>query len=367
MNRIPMSRDARSAERFAGLLDIDGSQAATADPAMGSLLLVANSLRAAGRASGPVGPEADFRAALRQRLVAVATVQGVEPEAIGHGRTAIGSRAYRRIAAFAGTVAIVTSVAGVGVAASRSLPGDPFYGIKRGTESVQLWAASGNLAKGKRHLEFARTRLAEAQALPDDSSHLASTLTAMNVQTKEGTSELISAYQSSKSMAPLADLVVFSREQIAGLLALAPTLPVALRSQDTTSIQLLDGVVNQVNTVSNDACVLCVVPGGTPSPGGHLPSVAPLHSPIPSTKLTPQPVTSNHPSTGPIKTPIPVHTTLPTSVPTKLPTKLPTHLPTGILTIIPSLSPSLPSLGVHKSPPPIVPPLPIVSSLLPGL
>jgi Domain of unknown function (DUF5667) len=388
MNGPRIGRGANRADaRFAQLLDLS-SPAIAADASMGSMLLVANALSAAGHSTGPAAPDPAFRAALRQRLVAVATVQAVEPiTPIGRERTAVGYRVQRRVAALAGAVAIVTSVAGVGVAASRSLPGDPFYGIKRGTEGVQLWAASGNLAKGRRHLEFARTRLAEAQALPPNSSHLASTFQAMNVQTADGTHDLIAAYTASKSLVPLADLETFTQQQVAGLISLAPTLPAGLRSQDQQAITLLTGVVNTVNSVSHHACVLCTVTGGgSPLPGGGgvippslLPSVLPSITTgiLPTSPANP----THHASTAPTLPTPPVspstgatsrsHPTLPTSVPTILPTKIPTLIPTAIPTLIqlpPSLLPTLPPLGTnpHKSPKPSLPPLPI-SSLLPTL
>jgi hypothetical protein len=389
MNPPRIGRGANRADaQFARLLDL-ASPAVAADASMGSMLLVAGALRAAGHSTGPAAPDPAFRAALRQRLVAVATVQAVEPiSPIGRERTAVGYRTQRRVAALAGAVAIVTSVAGVGVAASRSLPGDPFYGIKRSTEGVQLWAASGNLAKGKRHLEFARTRLAEAKALPPNSSHLASTFNAMNAQTTDGTHDLIAAYLSSKSLVPLADLETFTQEQVAGLVSLAPTLPATLRSQDQQAVALLTGVVNTVNSVSHHACILCgVAGGGSPLPG--VPGLTPpagLPSVLPSITTgilpTSPPNPSRHASTAPTLPTLPIspstgatshsHPTLPSGLPTILPTKIPTLLPTVIPTLIPlppSLIPTLPPLGTHhhKSPQPTLPPIPVVSSLLPGL
>jgi hypothetical protein len=346
---------------------------------MGSMMLVASALRAAGHSAAPAAPDPAFRAALRQRLVAVATVQAVEPAIEGErARAAVGYRTQRRVAAFAGSVAIVTSLVGVGVAASRSLPGEPFYGVKRATENVQLWTASGNLAKGKRHLEFARTRLAEAQALSPNSSHLASTLAAMNTQTTDGTHDLIAAYMTSKSLVPLADLETFTREQIAGLQKLAPTLPVALRSTDTQSIQLLTGVVNTVDKVSNNACILCVVsPGGSVLPPlRHSTSPSPgQHTVVPTTKPTPLPGTSrlNNSSPNPVTVPTSgatshTHQSVPSGLPTILPTKIPSILPTGLplpTSLLPTALPT--SVHHHKNPLPSLPPLPIVSSLLPGL
>ena len=77
-----------------------------------------------------------------------------------------GRRISQRMSALVGSVVILTSLTGVGVATARSVPGSPFYDLKRVTESVQLWATPGQANKGLRHLHFARARLAEAEQLP---------------------------------------------------------------------------------------------------------------------------------------------------------------------------------------------------------
>jgi Domain of unknown function (DUF5667) len=361
MNR-PLTR--RHAEQFAALLE--GSSSTTvADPALASLAAIAGSLRVAGTVTGPPGLEPQFRAALRQRLVAVASVQAADPGLAAAGpreraAAVVGSRSRQRLAALAGTIAIATSVAGVAVAASRSLPGDPFYGVKKATESVQLWTARGDLAKGKRHLEFARTRLAEAGKLPSSSSHLASTLAAMNSQTAQGSHELIAAYQSSKSTEPLADLTRFSEQQYVGLTQLATTLPAALRRQDVASIAVLSSVVRQVQAVSHGRCILCLPTGGS-TPGGS-PTSSGAH---PSASPTPTPRAS-HRSGSPTPS---SHSLIPTLKASPLPTALPIHSPQIPL---PTLTPNpIISTLLHphhsSTPKPLISPLPVVSKLLGGL
>jgi hypothetical protein len=361
-------------ERFARLLELSSSAGATEDPAMGSLVNLASALRVAGQAPGLPMPDPDFRAALRQRLVAVATVQ--EPDAVTHGARSpkqtvadISYRTRRRLAALAGTFAVATSVAGVGVAAAHSLPGDPFYGVKRATESVQLWVTRGDDAKGKRHLQFARQRLAEAKALPSDSSHIVSTLAAMDSQTTQGTDELIASYQSTHATAPLADLLTFSRIQAADLLQLAPTLTPAAQAAEAKSLLLVKGVVVQVRHAAPGVCVLCA-PGLAPTPNGS------TQSPSPSPHKSAHP--SKHPSNGasapagsssqPSGGASPRHSGgLPTTPPTSLlPTHQPTRLPTGNPTkLLPTQLPtkSLQSTLNHHKPTP----LPILSSVLGGV
>jgi hypothetical protein len=320
-------------EQFARLLEVSSSVAAV-DPTMGSLASLANALRVAGQAPGMPRTDPAFRAALRQRLVAVATVQAPAQATTTAqpGRNAaqvMAYRAQRRIAALAGVVTLSTSLAGIGVAAARSLPGDPFYGVKRATESVQLWATRGDEAKGKRHLEFARTRLAEAKEMSPTDSHLASTLSAMDAETKEASTELISAYHSSHSTQPLADLVTFSSQQLSDLNQLATTLPDALKAKEAASAGLVTSVVHHVHKVARGVCILC----GPTGNGGHTGPPSPQPSNHPSRHP------SDHPSTGGNGH----HSTHPTSHPTKSgsPTKSSgpksTHTP---IIVLPTITPS---------------------------
>jgi len=153
----------RRADEFARLLEGGGS---TNDPGLAPLVGLARSLQ-----SLPLGPTPDFRDALRQRLLAVAAVAPAAAPArtaskLGGLDRLVGSwRAQRRFAVAAGAMAGVVAIAGVGVAGSRSLPGDPLYGIKRGTEAVQLATTHGLQARGELHLRFAKERLSEVERL----------------------------------------------------------------------------------------------------------------------------------------------------------------------------------------------------------
>src|SRR4051794_8273299 len=243
---MSLSPTKRRAEQFADLLERD---ARTDDAGLAPLLALGTALRSAAVADGPA-PE--FRTALRQRLVAVATVQGVGETASVTTRvreTAGAWRVQRRGALVAGGAAAVTAVAGVSIGASPPLPGDAFYGLKQASESVQLAAAQGNEAQGKKHLDFARARLSEVEALAGrgealptlvpgrpsaaaaparsgDSETITDTLRAMDDQTRAGAEDLYAAYQHSGSIEPLATLHAFTQKQYAELMALLPSLPV---------------------------------------------------------------------------------------------------------------------------------------------
>lgn len=341
-------------EQFARLLELSSAASVGTDGPMASMANLANALRSAGQSAMLPAPDPAFRDALRQRLVAVATVQGDLPAADRAGErgfAAISYRMQRRVAAITGAVAVATSFAGVGVAAAHSLPGDPFYGVKRATESVQLWVARGDEAKGQKHLEFAATRLAEARKLSPSSSHIASTLSAMDAETKAGSSELITAYKSSHSTAPLADLVTFTNNQVKGLSELAATLPPDLKKKEAASVALLGGVAVQVKKVANGVCILCkpgpVVTTHRTSPP---PKPGPHQSKHPGTKASQQPG-----STGP-STPVSPH-------PSKHASTQPSQHPTET-SILPTPTSILSSILHPKH---TLSPLPVVSKLLDNL
>src|SRR4051794_9901735 len=236
----------RRAAQFAALLE---APARTDDPALAPYVALAGALRAMPVASGP-SPE--FRDALRTRLLAVATVQGVgAPDLSATARlrqAGITWNFQRRMAIVAGAAAAAPAVAGVGVGASRSLPGDPFYGVKRATERVQLATTTGQEAKGKRHLEFARTRLHEVEALVGQDSALSefmpgqvgalghltneaktstivATLQDMDAETRAGAQDLLAVYTDSGRTEALQALNTFTLAQYGDLRDVVPALP----------------------------------------------------------------------------------------------------------------------------------------------
>ena len=356
----------RRANEFAALLD---RPARTDDPELAPYVALAGALRAVPVTAGP-SPE--FRAALRQRLVAVATVQGVpQPESAMQRVRAAGItwNFQRRVAIVAGAAAAATAVAGVGVGASRSLPGDAFYGVKRATENVQLALTTGQEAKGKRHLEFARTRLHEVEALAGTNSALAgflpgqvgalghlsneaktstivATLQDMDAETRAGAEDLLAAYASSESAEPLEALDSFTREQFGDLKDVVSALPTDAQPRAERSLSLLTVVAARTRQAAL---------GGTGSPAtgsgstGH-PGSSPSTSAKPAKTASPKPghqggsaEPSTSPSSGvptvtnPVPTEAPTIPSLPTVVP--VPTNLPSTLPP-----LPSLS-ELPLLG----------------------
>ncbi|HEX4015837.1 MAG TPA: DUF5667 domain-containing protein, partial [Frankiaceae bacterium] len=188
----------RKADAFAALLDGTG-KAGSQDPALAHLAQLTQRLSAVPQ------PSAAFKSALREQLVhaaahpasgslstgalhtgAVHTVPRprVSP---GHGAgsggsgaggiagsgasgsssalMSLGKSAPLWIKLFTGVTAAAVSATGVGVGAHRALPGDPFYGIKKQVEAVQLDLASGAREKATTQLGFAQARINELKQL----------------------------------------------------------------------------------------------------------------------------------------------------------------------------------------------------------
>ncbi|MCW2584886.1 MAG: hypothetical protein JWN55_402 [Frankiales bacterium] len=412
-------------EELARLLDgaVSGPGALTAGHAA-----LATRLRAVAPALNAVAaPRPEFRSQLRQRLVAVATVQAAADAPYATPLTrhnplqAAASwshthRAQRRIGVTAGVMAGVIAFTGVAVAASRSLPGAPFYGLKRAAEGVQLQFAAGDTARGTKHLQFAETRLREVRALAHGDQELAlggamtpvaasstapvaapqalggslqdrleATLRDFNSETKIGTALLQSVFRETGKPEPLRILKTFSAQQRSRLTALLPTLPATVRGDAQDSLDL-------VTNVGTDASQLLALgtcgaqcypqpapsvtsepapkPGVTaaPSPSaadnnGVPPCVCTQPTATPEPTPATQPTATAEPTSEPTPTATPSDTPSPSPepTPTSSPSAPPMPLPTAIMTLLPSLPPlPLPLL-------PSLPALPPLASLLPSL
>ena len=177
----------RKADAFAALLD-GTSKAGSSDPALANLAKITQ------RLSSVPQPSPAFKAALRQQLVHAASTTAAAGPTIGalhvphprvspgHGAGAsgaagsgasgtssaimgLGKSAPIWIKIFSGIAAATVAGTGVGVGAHRALPGDPFYGIKKQVEAVQLDLASGAADKAKTRLGFAHARVNELKQL----------------------------------------------------------------------------------------------------------------------------------------------------------------------------------------------------------
>lgn len=336
----PLGTRARSAE-LARLLEGSGAMTATV---AGPHAAVAGRLRTAGiEINAGVAPRAEFRAALRTRLVAVASVQAAAGGAAGtatptRGRTLDSAvswsqsrRAQRGIGLAAGAMASVVALAGIAVAGSQSLPGDPFYSVKRGGEALELHTAAGNVAKGSKHLQFAAERLREVRELslgrdaafsgsPEHplaagalggsvSKRARSALADMDRETRIGSDLLTSAYRDTNSDAPLEILSRFAGRQTRDLQALLPDLPAATRLRAETSLALVSGVaVDASQLLAVGVCTgLCApsqaAPALPPPSGGPVPQPAPRATTDAPCGCQPAPDPARTPAATPAVTP----------------------------------------------------------------
>jgi hypothetical protein len=282
-----------------------------APPAVSREVAVATRLRQAGAETAPA-PSAEFRSALRTRLMAVAAVQGVGATATSASPSAAPGRtwAQRATVVGAGALATVVAASGVAVAGSRSLPGDPFYGVKRTAEAVQLRVADGGREEGIRHLQFASTRMREVRALllgrdaprgaapltglgDDDLEAVRAAMADMDDDTREGLRLLTGAYEQTRADSTLEELRRFAARQRAGLAEVMPALGGTALAQAQGSLALVDGVRAQADQLLVRVdCTAACDPART-APGGGGGATAPCDcggtQPTPSQAAVPPP------------------------------------------------------------------------------
>jgi hypothetical protein len=217
-------------------------------------------------------PDPAWQAKTRARLVAMAAVRSPAPEPVSplrrlfsRAEDATPSRLRGRLTAgLAGAAVAVTAMATLVAVATGAGPGDPLYGLKRGTEQTQL-ALAGD-ARGQTLLEFARTRLHEledltgdgASALPAaggptsegttvlaadaDPALVLETLATMDAQTTEGAAFLTDQAVDTGDSAPLDELTAWTGDQAEGLAALRPALPASTAEELDASLARLSEI-----------------------------------------------------------------------------------------------------------------------------
>jgi hypothetical protein len=153
-----------------------------------------------------------------------------------------GRRARARGAILVGVAVGAIAVSGMSAASENAMPGDPLYGMKRSTERAQLALASSDLSRGQLFLDFARTRLAEAQAVRGDSVGFAAVLDDMDAETRHGVKLLTTSGMQRGDEAALDAIGTFltgQRRQVSGLLDGAGRPE---RERASASLTLLDSI-----------------------------------------------------------------------------------------------------------------------------
>jgi hypothetical protein len=365
---VPLLSSAKKAEEFAKLLEGSGSAGSGDLSTLQGL---------ASRLSAVPQPRPQFASALRDRLMSDAattlpSAAGAGAGSSGAGSSGAGSSGTGAAASTgssatsaasttgsavsaggsalsataplwtqlaAGAAATAIAVTGVGVGASRSLPGDLLYGVKRQAEGVQLDLAGGSTDVALTHLGFARARLDEMSGLLDDHAagaplspelqkRIRTLLTEWAGETSRGTTVLLDQLSAGTSDADALrrKLIDFTDSQARGLTIVVQRLP------DTT-LQSLTGsafaYLQRVDTALGNPVDLARL---LPSLGLALPTTSTAATPakpgtVPTTGSSAQPPATGGSPTG----------STPTSVPT-----LP--IPTGGHAVPRNTTPTTPSL-----------------------
>jgi uncharacterized protein DUF5667 len=290
--------DRRSAERFAELLDESSggrrhhSAPGAGDEQLAELVAVGHGLSAARPG---VSVDSEFRVGLRAMLVATAERDGigrtataddheaataVQPAApaTGGSRFAVfglgGRRIRARGAIVIGVAAGAMAVSGISAASENAAPGDALYGVKRSAERAQLAMAGSDVTRGQLSLDFARTRLAEATALPGDDKEFGSVLNDMDNSTRRGVSLLTTSAVAQHDTKPLTTVDSFAASQQHTLNPVLSRLNDTNRTRALASISLLEAVQQRVDNLRGGLSCSSASPIGTDVLGPKLHSCA---------------------------------------------------------------------------------------------
>ncbi|MGH8794378.1 MAG: DUF5667 domain-containing protein [Stackebrandtia sp.] len=257
----------RRAERFAELLDAaEGGRRShkrsVHDDELTTLADVGHALRQSAPPEETTGPDPQFQAALRQRLMAVASVQGIgvtagdkPAEKVEEVRERKPLFGRRRLTVAAALAAGVLGLSGVSTASGDAVPGDTLYPVKRSAERAQLALAGSEVNRGQLHLEFARNRLDEAQYVADDPDALMNALSDMDDDTLQGVRALTSAAVDRQDAVVLDTIDGFAAEQSEELSELMDSLAGESWSAASESMSLLDSATERSDSLRDS--LLC--------------------------------------------------------------------------------------------------------------
>ncbi|MGY1691311.1 DUF5667 domain-containing protein [Geodermatophilus sp. SYSU D01105] len=235
-------------------------------------------------------PDPAFRAATRERLVAMAAVRTPEPAARWRLRRLLAVRAdgaagrpwrTRLTAGLAGAALTVSALGTLVALADDARPGDVLYGVKRGTEETQLVLAGDD--RGLTLLQFAATRLEELEALSGTGATdvVVDVLDTMDAQTTEGAALLTTRAVAGPDTTAVDELAGWVARQSAGLSALQPGVPDGATTDLHESVDLLAAV--GARAAGLRAALSC--PGGPATDGtdplGPVPVPCPAELPAP--------------------------------------------------------------------------------------
>jgi len=235
------------------------------------------------------GPAPDFRAALRNRIVAEAAVSRSWLDRFAEAwevRNAAMRRNFKMV--FATAVAAIVLLAGGSVfaVAAKSVPGDWDYFAKRLHEDARLLVTRANVPRAYLEMDFARERLDEMKILiirgKQNADPYFVDLNDMDARTLDAARLLVTAFRQTHQSAPLHKLASFAAAQRNGLEVLIDRMPPAVRPPARDSIDILQRVSDRVVGIMGGC--LCpanaLLPQVTPESGPPGSGAGPTQAPV---------------------------------------------------------------------------------------
>jgi hypothetical protein len=192
--------------------------------------------------------------------------RGVRGLVIGRG----GRRIRARGAIVIGVAAGALAVSGISAASENAAPGDALYGVKRSTERAQLAMAGSDVTRGQLSLDFAKTRLAEAVALPPGAGGFGGVLDDMDADTRQGVKLLTEAAVARQDKTPLSRIDAFTTGQRQTFAQRLDKLTPADHSRAETSLALLDDVEKRTEALRAGLACGTVTSAGADALGPRL-------------------------------------------------------------------------------------------------
>jgi hypothetical protein len=181
-----------------------------------------------------------------------------------------GRRTRARGAIVIGVAAGALAVSGISAASENASPGDALYGVKRSTERAPLALAGSDVSRGQLSLDFARTRLAEAAAMPGDAPGFAGVLDDMDTSTRRGVRLLDTSAVARRDVKPLATVDTFVDRQRQTLAPALDRLSPANQERAAESLALLDSVTRRTGDLRTGLSCATVLPAGADTLGPKL-------------------------------------------------------------------------------------------------
>jgi hypothetical protein len=311
---------------------------AKVDPTMAALLAVTGALAAI-----PQRPAPAFRDALRTRLMAEAAtlapqVAASAPAAAPALRSVPRLLQHPAMQVATGGLAAAIAVTGIGVGASRSLPGDALYGLKRAVEGLQVGTSGGAVGEAGSLVEHAQTRLDEVRALIGRGdltgsalARVESALRALQAEIDSAVARLLAAARSGSRFAydRLSATIDTLTDRLTALLGDLPPAAAVLVSQSLGTLNAAAAQLAAMPVPPPTGTPVTPLPTSiTPSPTGTgtVPSGPVTTPPVTKPPITKPPITKP-PVTKPPVTTTPISIPPVSPPPTTLPITLPPVLP----------------------------------------